>query len=111
MAKILTATCVDGVVKVGDHVITPVVILTQGTESSGGLLIIDEDRATYIATNTTDIVELLSSIQSVLGTIASALTTTVAATGSAPAIAAVAIMVATINGAATSLGTQKVNLK
>lgn len=67
MAKILEATCSAGVVKVGSLVIDPVTILSLGdAPESTGTLLIDEDKAYYIASNATDIQSLIESMVAIL---------------------------------------------
>lgn len=126
MTRILDATCVDNVVRVAGHVVTPTpTIITQGKRSSSGILIMEGDRATYVATNTADIEDFLqktndalSAITSALGTISSSLTAIAASDGSLGLIATIAANVAaissnssTISSKASEMITMKGNLK
>lgn len=74
MSRVLEATC-DGAGKVfceGIH-ITTAVILGEGTEASEGILVLDGVKATYIASNASDIKELIEGAASILSSIQSIL--------------------------------------
>lgn len=74
MSKALQATCVAGIV-IADSVPVPVAtILSQGVGSSSGVLILDDDKATYIAKTTPDLETTLTKLISVLTELTSALT-------------------------------------
>lgn len=112
MTRILEATCQAGVVKVAGHTVVPTpTILSQGTQSSTGLLIMEGDRATYIATNTTDLVTTLTAIASSLGTIASSLVSIAASDGSPGLIISIGVAAAQLTAAQAALTTLKGNLK
>lgn len=71
MSKMLEATCVAGVVKVGAVPVPSAVIQSEGIGASSGVLLLDEDKARYIAKTSPDLKSALESIASSLGTIAS----------------------------------------
>lgn len=74
MSKILKASCVGNVVKVEDFVIPDADILSEGVGESDGLVFLEDDEATYLTSNASDIKQSLNSIQSALTTIATTLT-------------------------------------
>lgn len=74
MSKALDATCSNGVVKVGSVTVPGAAILSEGIGSSSGVMIMDEDRATYIARTTPDLKTALEKIATALTQIATALT-------------------------------------
>ncbi len=74
MSKVLDATCLAGVVKVGALPVAGADILSEGVASSSGILVMDEDRKTYIPKTSGDLVTTLEKIADALGDIASALT-------------------------------------
>ncbi len=61
MSKILPATCVGGVVKIEDKPVTAT-ILSQGTKSSSGAALMEEESVTYVASNASDIKDLISQL-------------------------------------------------
>lgn len=109
MTKLLEATCENNVVKVGGLVVEAEVV-TQGKQSSTGIVLLNEDRAFYIATNTTDIVTVIEKLSSVLGNISGALTGLQGGPWSGPP-PVIAPDIAAIAAAQSSLNTLKVNLK
>lgn len=77
MSKILNANCAAGVVVAGEPVPGPVasaVILSKGVGPSSGVLAMDEDKATYITSNASDIESTLGVLATVLTDIATCLT-------------------------------------
>lgn len=84
MAKILPATCEAGIVTIESHVITPATILSEGVKSSSGIAIIDEEKVSYVTSNSSDIKDLIESLCSILTAIDAV---TVAPGGSTAAIA------------------------
>lgn len=81
MSKILAASCVDNKVTVEGKEIEGAIILSQGKASSTGIVIIEEDKVTYIAMNTTDLattidktVELINAIAPILTAIGAGMT-------------------------------------
>jgi hypothetical protein len=75
VSKALAATCVGGVVKVGDLEVPSPVILSEGVASSSGVLILQGgDAPTYIPKTSPDLKTTLEKISSALSSIASALT-------------------------------------
>lgn len=113
MTRIFDATCVAGVVKVEGIEIPDVEIITQGTKSSTGILILNGNEKKYVTANTTDIVDFLDEVAGVLNTIA----TTLTAIGSGmtgPTTAppgTLATSVTQIQTVATALDAMKENLK
>lgn len=75
MTKVLEATCTAGVVLVGTLPVPTAEILSAGVGESSGVLLLDEDRAAYIADTTPDLETTLAKLSSSLGDISSALTT------------------------------------
>lgn len=74
MSKVLEATCVAGVVTSELVPVPAADILSEGIGPSEGILILDEDNATYVTSNASDIKSALDSIASALTQIATALT-------------------------------------
>ena len=75
MSKVLLdATCENGIVRVGDLVITDVIIQSEGVGESSGILIIEDDERTYIAKTSGDLVITLEKLSDALGELSSALT-------------------------------------
>lgn len=81
MSKVLEASCVAGIVKVGLLPVVGTTILSEGVGASTGLLVLEEDTATYVAKTTPDVktsiertMDALEDIASVLNTIATTLT-------------------------------------
>ncbi len=62
MSKILEATCVAGLVKIDGLPITDATVLSQGTKASTGAALLDEDKCTYVASNATDIADLITKL-------------------------------------------------
>lgn len=107
MSKILNATCVGGVVKVGEIIIPGAVILSQGALSSVGILVLDEDMATYVASNATDLKGVIEDVASMVQSIVSVLTTL----DTAVTMGANAASIASITTAKTTFLAKKDNLK
>ncbi len=109
MSKILDATCVAGLVTASLFPVAEATILSEGVGPSLGLLIMDEDKATYVTSNASDLKSTLEKIASALGDIVTALTAIDAkptgGTGSAPVPVAAAsiIQLTTIQGELTAL--------
>src|SRR4051812_40719772 len=74
MSRVLEATCVAGVVT-ADGVLVPAAdILSEGVAASEGVLILDEDRAKYLAKTSSDLKSTLDKIATALTTLVTALT-------------------------------------
>jgi len=73
MSKVLPATCLAGVVTCEGLPVPGVTILSEGLGQSSGLLILEEDSKTYVATNSTDIDGLLSQVTLALTDVANCL--------------------------------------
>lgn len=96
-AKVLPATCnATSVVTAEGVSVLPVTILSMGKKSSSGFLLMDGEQAYYVASNATDIKDLISSLVTIINqvaTIATALDAVTVAPGSAAAaIAALQVM-------------------
>lgn len=76
MSKMLEASVVGGVVKVGSLPIEDAVILSKGLGDSEGVLLVEEDQATYIPNASTDIESTLTQLITALEKIADAITKT-----------------------------------
>lgn len=74
MIKILSATCVDNKVTVAGQEIENVIILNQGTAESEGVVFIDGDTVTYIASNAGDLAITLEKLADALSKITATLT-------------------------------------
>lgn len=109
MTKMLDATCEAGVVKVADLAVE-CTILTQGTAASSGILFLNEGRAYYVATNTTDIETFLAKVSSALTSISGALTALVGGPWSGPP-PVIASQIAQIAAIQSDLDTLKGALK
>lgn len=105
--KLFSATCENGVVKVSGITVNAT-ILTAGTESSSGMFILEGSVGYYVASNTSDLVSLISSVYSLLNSVKTILTgldgVTVTPGTQAGAIAALATPL-------SELSAQKDNLK
>lgn len=92
MSKVLRATCEGGTVTALETEVESARILSEGVGASEGILVLDEERADYLASNASDIKKLLTAIVSALGEVSSALSSIDAkptgGSGSAPAPAA-----------------------
>ena len=113
MPRILNAECVNNKVTVEGVEIEGAQILTQGKAESTGILIVDQERIYYVATNTTDIALLLQKVADAMTKVTETLTAigtgmtgpTTAPPGTLPT------NVALINSIVTELTTLKDNLK
>jgi hypothetical protein len=66
MSKVIAATCVANIVT-ADSVPVPVAtVLSQGISPSSGVLVMDEGRAYYIPNNSSDLKDVLVSIDAIL---------------------------------------------
>lgn len=109
MSKILSATCENNVVKVNGVTVDGPVILSQGKKSSTGVLILQGESApVYVATNTTDIADLITSVTDLLDKVVTSLTALDAVTVS-PGSATASITQITVGN--TTLKTKKDLLK
>ena len=66
MSKVLDATCVDNKVTCEGVEVPNVTILSEGVASSSGLLILEENKKTYVAKTTPDLKAALELIISAL---------------------------------------------
>lgn len=74
MSKIIDATCVGGVVTADGVPVTSAKILSEGVAVSEGVLLMEEDKSTYMTSNASDLKMALEQIGSALTSIAAALT-------------------------------------
>ncbi len=74
MSKMLEATCVAGVVTAGGVPVVEADILCEGVASSEGVLILDEDKAKYLAKTSPDLKTTITKLISILGHLTTALT-------------------------------------
>lgn len=107
MSKIIPGTCVGGVVKFGDQVVEAEV-LSQGTESSEGLIVLDGPTATYLTSNASDISDLIDALDGILQKVIQIATSLDAVTVSPGTAAANIALLTTLN---TQLALTKDNLK
>lgn len=80
MAKAIEATCENNVVKVGALTISEPIIFSMGKKSSEGILIIDDAKAYYVASNASDLSTLIESMNEIIQKIIQIATTLDAAT-------------------------------
>ncbi len=73
MSKFQDATCVGSVVKVDGKPISAT-ILSQGTKSSTGKAFMEKDKSVYVASNATDIADLITTLNDLITTLATTLT-------------------------------------
>jgi hypothetical protein len=108
MSKMLDASCSGGVVIAEGVPVPEAQILSEGVGPSTGVIIIDEDRARYLAKVTPDLKTTLEKIASALGAIASALTAIDSKpAGTLPPAPAAAANIATITSLQTDINTLK----
>ncbi len=74
MSKILDATCdASSVVKVEGKTVTAT-ILTDGKKASTGVVLLEEGKATYVTSNTSDIKDILTKLKTAIDKLADTLT-------------------------------------
>lgn len=120
MTRVLRATCdANGKVTCEGVEVPAARVLTQGKQASSGILILDEDRADYVATNTTDIVTTIEKAVLIIDDLTAALNqlvtviTAVGAGMTGPTTApppTLATDLAQVTAKVTSLGTTKTAL-
>ena len=74
MSKVLDATCVGSVVTVEGKTVEAD-ILSQGTASSSGKVLLDGQEATYVTSNASDLEDTIDSIDTILAKIIEIVTT------------------------------------
>ncbi len=74
MSKVLEASCVAGVVKVGALPVAGTTILSEGVAPSDGVLILDDGNKTYIPKTSPDLKTALTQMISAIDKISSILT-------------------------------------
>ncbi len=73
MSKVLSASCVGGVVSVNGVPVPGVTLLSEGVASSSGILIVDEDRTYYVTNVGNDLDTTLEKLIAALGKVSDAL--------------------------------------
>jgi hypothetical protein len=126
MSKVIEASCVGGVVTADSLPVAGTTILSEGVGSSEGLLVLDEDKKTYIAKISPDLKSTLDQLTTALGQLTTALSQAVLALnvldnkplGALPPVpavtantAAITLAAAQITAAQTALTTLKAALK
>jgi hypothetical protein len=111
--KLLEATCIAGVVKVGALPVLGAEILSEGVGSSSGILLLqDDDGKIYLAKTSGDLKTTLTQLSTALTHVATALTALDAKPiGTLPPAPAVAANVAAITAAQAALSALKEVLK
>ncbi len=90
MPRIFQATCTPTkTVKIGDLTVEATV-LSEGTKSSSGLVLLDDEQATYVTSSASDLKATITSLETILGQVIAILTTLDGLTTS-PGTAAAAI--------------------
>ena len=74
MSKMIEASCVAGIVTAGGVPVPVATKLCEGVGASTGVLILDEDKADYIAKTSPDLKTTLTKIVSILTQLTTALT-------------------------------------
>lgn len=74
MSKIISATCVGGVVSVAGIPVPGVTLLSEGVANSSGILILDEERAYYVTNIGNDLDTTLGKLIALIEKLADALT-------------------------------------
>lgn len=107
MSKVLNATCAAGVVTAASFPVTGATILSQGIRASTGLLVMDDDKKTYVTSNAADIHDAIVSLNTIIGQIVTILSAhdavTTAPGASAAAIAALTALKTTFNATKDTL--------
>jgi hypothetical protein len=112
MSKAIDATCSAGIVLAGALPVPTATKLCQGVGPSSGVLILDEDKQTYIADTSGDLKTTLGKIATALSQIATALTAIDAKpTGTLPPAPAAAAAIAQITAVQVELTALKEVLK
>jgi Cu/Ag efflux pump CusA len=106
MARLIEASCEGGVVTVSGRTITAE-ILSQGVESSLGVVILDGDKAFYIANSHEDIKEVIEDVVGLIDQVQTVLTgldgVTVSPGSQAAAIAQLGVLKDTFESKAEAL--------
>lgn len=120
MTKMIDATCTSGVVTADGVPVPSAEILSGGVGQSSGVLLLDEDRAAYLANIEPDLSVTLDKLSTALGSIASALnkidtkvlsTTCPAGSGATLPLPLAASDIATIQTAKTAIDALKGTLR
>ncbi len=74
MSKILDASCSDGTVTIEGQTV-PATVLSQGTTESSGVALIEEKKVTYIASNASDISDIVDAMGDIIDKISQIVTT------------------------------------
>jgi hypothetical protein len=117
MSKVLRATCADGKVTALGTEVPAARILSEGIAASEGVLVLDEERADYIAKTSVDLKVTLEKIVDALSQISAALNTLngagflIGASSAVPWSGSVATQITAIGTAKSALETLKDNLR
>lgn len=95
MSKILQATCVAGVVTAEGIPVPAADVLSEGVMASTGILVMDEDNATYVTSNASDIKTMIENLGSLLDQVIVVLTGLDAVTVSPGSMAAAIALLTT----------------
>jgi hypothetical protein len=98
MTKTLNASCALNIVSVGGSPVVEAAVLSQGTASSTGVMLLDEDNAVYLTSNASDIATVIDKLISSLNTIVTQVSTVVPGIGAAlaPTIAELTLLKVTL---------------
>jgi len=109
MSKVIVATCEDGKVTAEGVEVPSAEIFSEGEASSEGLLILDGDKAYYVAKTSPDLKTTLQKLTTALGKVSSALSALdgahflVAATGGVPSGPLIATPISELNAVKAEL--------
>lgn len=100
MSKILEASCAAGIVTADNLPVAGSIILSEGVKPSTGVLLLEEDKATYVTSSASDIKDLITNLETIIDQLVITLTAIDAVT-TAPGSNAASI--ATLTALKTSL--------
>jgi len=113
MSKLLPAQCQAGIVRSGGVIVPGATILSKGTGSSSGAVILEGETATYMTSNATDLEQTLTKVNELIGKLVEALNAisgSMAGPATAPPPGLPPIIIQ-INAIASELNLLKGNLK
>lgn len=108
MSKVINASCVASVVTADSFPVPGATILSQGTKASTGVLVIEEDKKTYLTSNAADLAKAIEDLTAILTSVIAILTAHDAVT-TVPGASAAAI--ASLTTLKTAFGLTKDILK
>jgi hypothetical protein len=74
LSKVINATCANNEVTAQGQKVLTATILSQGKKSSSGILILDQDKQTYVTSNASDVKDLITSLEGLIDQISIILT-------------------------------------